>query len=88
MRELLLNNARLPDAAAMREAIAERAAWYAAQYRQSLRHTSEEEHVRYLSDLKKSLKSMVKRRAHAPDSGTFARSDHGSAAHAIRVDRA
>jgi hypothetical protein len=88
VRELLLDNARLPDAPAMRAAIAQRAAWYAAQYRQSLRHTIEEEHVRYLSDLKKSLKSMVKRRAHAPHSGTLPGSDHRSQAPAIRVDRA
>jgi len=47
----------------MRSAIAERSAWYTARYRQSLRHTIEEEHVGYLTDLAKTLKSMVKRRA-------------------------
>jgi thioredoxin reductase len=65
VREILLDNARLPGAAAMRQAIAERSAWYASQYRQSIRHSIEEEHVRYLTDLKKTLKSMVKRRADA-----------------------
>ena len=68
VRELLLDNARLPDAAAMRQAIAERSAWYATQYRQSIRHSIEEEHVRYLSDLKKTLKRMVKRREDARQS--------------------
>ena len=88
VRELLLDNARLPDAPAMREAIAERSAWYAAQYRQSLRHTIEEEHVRYLSDLKKTLKSMVKRRAHAPQSAMLPGSNHRSPALANRGARA
>ena len=68
VREILLDNARLPGVPAMRQAIAERSAWYAAQYRQSLRHSIEEEHVRYLTDLKKTLKSMVKRRADARQS--------------------
>lgn len=67
IREILLDNARVPDAPEMRAAITERSAWYASQYRQSLRHTIEEEHVRYLTDLKSTLKSMVKRRAnHLP----------------------
>lgn len=63
VREILLDNARLPDATEMRQAIAERSAWYATQYRQSMRHSIEEEHVRYLSDLRKTLKRMVKRGA-------------------------
>ena len=65
VREILLDNARLPDAAEMRRAISERSAWYATQYRQSIRHSIEEEHVRYLSDLKQTLKHMVKRRKDA-----------------------
>jgi dimethylaniline monooxygenase (N-oxide forming) len=64
VRELLLDNARLPEVPEMREAITERAAWYASQYRQSIRHSIEEEHVRYLTDLKTTLKRMVQRRAH------------------------
>lgn len=58
VRELLLDNARLPDAAAMRRAIAERTAWYARQYKESIRHSIEEEHVRYLTDLKATLRAM------------------------------
>ncbi len=68
VREILLDNALLPGAPAMRQAIAERSAWYASQYRQSLRHSIEEEHVRYLTDLNKTLKSMVKLRADARQS--------------------
>jgi cation diffusion facilitator CzcD-associated flavoprotein CzcO len=59
VRELLLENARLPDADTMRRAIAERAAWYAGQYKESIRHSIEEEHVRYLGDLKATMKEMV-----------------------------
>lgn len=65
VRELLLDNARLPDTDEMRQAIAERAAWYASQYRKTIRHSIEEEHVRYLTDLKATLKQMVRRRAQA-----------------------
>jgi len=61
VREILLGNAALPTAAAMRQAIAERAAWYAAQYKHTPRHTIEEEHVRYLTDLGKSLRAMIAR---------------------------
>ena len=43
----------------MRDAIVARAAWYQAQYKQSARHTIEEEHVRYLTDLRRALASMV-----------------------------
>ena len=60
VREILLDNARLPEASAMRRAIDERVAWYARQYKQSIRHSIEEEHVRYLGDLKKTLREMVK----------------------------
>jgi dimethylaniline monooxygenase (N-oxide forming) len=61
VREILLGNAVLPGAAEMRHAIAERSAWYARQYKQSIRHSIEEEHVRYLTDLRDSLRQMVKR---------------------------
>lgn len=70
LREILLDNAQLPDAPEMRQAIAEREAWYAAQYRNTLRHTLEEEHVRYLTDLKHTLKHMLRRRTHAPPRAT------------------
>ena len=70
VREILLGNARLPAAPEMHAAIAERAAWYAGQYRNSLRHSIEEEHVRYLTDLRKTLKGMVRRRALNPLSRT------------------
>ena len=62
VREILLGNAVLPDVSAMRRAIEERAAWYARQYKQSIRHSIEEEHVRYLGDLKTTLREMVRRR--------------------------
>lgn len=65
VRELLLDNARLPDAATMRHAIADRSAWYAGQYKASIRHSIEEEHVRYLSDLKATLRTMKRAHAHA-----------------------
>ena len=62
VREILLGNAVLPAASAMRQAIAERADWYARQYKQSSRHSIEEEHVRYLGDLRKTLREMLERR--------------------------
>jgi Flavin-binding monooxygenase-like len=65
VRELLLENARLPSVEAMCQAIAERAAWYAGQYKQSIRHSIEEEHVRYLTDLKTTLRKMAELRAAA-----------------------
>ncbi len=67
VREILLGNARLPSAEAMRRSIEERAAWYARQYKHSPRHTIEEEHVRYIGDLRRSLAAMVReaRRASA-----------------------
>jgi dimethylaniline monooxygenase (N-oxide forming) len=65
VREILLGNAALPDAGEMRRAIEERAAWYARQYKASIRHSIEEEHVRYLKDLRKTLREMVARRQRA-----------------------
>jgi dimethylaniline monooxygenase (N-oxide forming) len=61
VREILLGNAATPSPTEMREAIADRKAWYATQYKHTPRHTIEEEHVRYLGDLAKSLKSMLAR---------------------------
>lgn len=59
VREILLDNAALPSPADMHAAIADRKAWYAPQYKHTPRHTIEEEHVRYLSDLAKTLKAML-----------------------------
>jgi dimethylaniline monooxygenase (N-oxide forming) len=59
VREILLDNAALPSPADMHAAIADRKAWYASQYKHTPRHTIEEEHVRYLSDLAKTLKAML-----------------------------
>jgi dimethylaniline monooxygenase (N-oxide forming) len=59
VREILLGNAKLPAAGTMRQAIADRAAWYGAQYKHTARHTIEDEHVRYLTDLRRSLRSML-----------------------------
>ncbi len=61
VREILLDNAVLPEPDDMRRAIAARKVWYAQQYKDSPRHTIEEEHVRYLTDLDKSLKLMLSR---------------------------
>jgi cation diffusion facilitator CzcD-associated flavoprotein CzcO len=66
VREILLGNAVLPDAGEMRRAIDERAAWYARQYKASIRHSIEEEHVRYLTDLRKAQREMVARRQRKP----------------------
>ena len=63
VRELLLDNAKLPDAAEMKRATAERAAWYASQYKHSIRHSIEEEHVRYLGDLRRTLRQMLRVKA-------------------------
>ncbi|HBK04533.1 MAG TPA: hypothetical protein DDZ81_01580 [Acetobacteraceae bacterium] len=61
VREFLLGNAVLPSYAEMRQAIADRTAWYNSQYRETARHTIEEEHVRYLTDLKTTLKAAAGR---------------------------
>jgi dimethylaniline monooxygenase (N-oxide forming) len=61
VREVLLGNARLPSEPGMRQAIADRTAWYRSQYRDSPRHTIEEEHVRYLTDLRTTLRAAAAR---------------------------
>lgn len=58
VREILLDNARLPPPDAMHRAVAERAAWYGSRYKHTARHTIEEEHVHYLSDLRRAMKRM------------------------------
>jgi cation diffusion facilitator CzcD-associated flavoprotein CzcO len=69
VRELLLDNARLPDADTMRRSIAERTVWYAKQYKDSIRHSIEEEHVRYLTDLRTTLRTMRRASSEAPARG-------------------
>ncbi|MDE2007452.1 MAG: NAD(P)-binding domain-containing protein [Rhodospirillales bacterium] len=66
VREILLGNAALPDAAAMRAAIAARAAWYASRFKHTPRHTIEEEHVRYLNDLRRATREMLDRARRLP----------------------
>ncbi|MEA2726416.1 MAG: hypothetical protein QOF70_891 [Acetobacteraceae bacterium] len=66
VREYLLGNATLPSDAEMRQAIDDRTAWYKSQYRDSARHTIEEEHVRYLTDLRTTLKAAAARARKAP----------------------
>ncbi|MDE2580461.1 MAG: NAD(P)-binding domain-containing protein [Rhodospirillales bacterium] len=61
VREILLGNAALPPPADMRRAIAERQAWYAGRFKNTPRHTIEEEHVRYLNDLRRATREMVAR---------------------------
>jgi hypothetical protein len=65
----LLDNARLPDADTMRRSIAERTVWYAKQYKDSIRHSIEEEHVRYLTDLRTTLRTMRRASSEAPARG-------------------
>jgi dimethylaniline monooxygenase (N-oxide forming) len=77
VREVLLGNAALPGEAEMRRSIADRAAWYAGRYKHTARHTIEEEHVRYLTDLGKTLKEMVRR----------ARSGGGTGARAVKEEQ-
>ena len=60
VREILLGNARLPSPGAMKRAINDRKAWYARQYKHTPRHTIEEEHVRYLTDLRRTLRTMLR----------------------------
>lgn len=69
VRELLLENAALPTPDEMRAAIAARSEWYARQYKHSARHTIEEEHVRYVTDLSRSLREMVQRARRRPATG-------------------
>jgi|GEM_PF-5237250 len=69
MREVLLENAELPPVPEMKQAIAERKAWY-------VRHSIEEEHVRYRGGLKRTLKDMVKRAAGGAGMGKPGRMRH------------
>ena len=48
----------VPDADT-RQTMPNLAAWCASRYKHTPRHTIEEEHVRYLGDLKRTLKSML-----------------------------
>jgi hypothetical protein len=53
----------------MRRSIAERTVWYAKQYKDSIRHSIEEEHVRYLTDLRTTLRTMRRASSEAPARG-------------------
>jgi len=77
VREVLLENASLPAEAEMRQAITERAAWYAGRYKHTARHTIEEEHVRYLTDLRRAMKEMVGRARSSPQPANMQRSAAG-----------
>ncbi len=66
VREILLGNAAPPSPETMRQAVAARAAWYASRFKHTPRHTIEEEHVRYLNDLRRATKEMVGRARSAP----------------------
>jgi dimethylaniline monooxygenase (N-oxide forming) len=76
IREILLGNARLPDPSMMRLAIDERASWYRSQYKHSIRHTIEEEHVRYLTDLKSTLRAMLEEQRTVTERRAKARDAH------------
>lgn len=58
VRDIELGEAKLPTAAEMEADIRRKNEWVAKYYKDSPRHTIEEEHVPYIQELKKSLKSM------------------------------
>lgn len=62
IREIELGNAVLPNEAEMRAAIADHKDWVQRHYRDSPRHTIEEEHVPYLGSLKRTLREAQRRR--------------------------
>jgi len=53
-----LDDARLPSKAEMETDVAARNDWVAEAYKDSPRHTIEEEHIPYIAELEKSLKCM------------------------------
>ncbi|MBW4093831.1 MAG: NAD(P)-binding domain-containing protein [Proteobacteria bacterium] len=61
VREILLDNATPPPPDIMRQAIRERHAWYASRFKNTPRHTIEEEHVRYLNDLRRATRTLLAR---------------------------
>jgi len=58
VREIELGDARLPSKAEMETDVAARNDWVAAAYKDSPRHTIEEEHIPYIAELEKCLKCM------------------------------
>jgi dimethylaniline monooxygenase (N-oxide forming) len=62
IREMELGTAVLPSESEMRSAIAEHRAWVQRHYRDSPRHTIEEEHVPYIGSLKRTLREARSRR--------------------------
>ena len=62
VREFILGNAMLPTREEMYTDIAEQDEFIRTNYKATLRHTMEEEHLRYFPQLKKSLKEAVARK--------------------------
>ncbi|HIM25630.1 MAG TPA: hypothetical protein EYM29_08505 [Rhodospirillales bacterium] len=58
VREIELGDARLPSKAEMETDVAARNDWVAEAYKDSPRHTIEEEHIPYIAELEKCLKCM------------------------------
>ena len=58
VRDIELGDARLPSKAEMEADVAAKNGWVAENYKDSSRHTIEEEHIPYIGELKKSLKYM------------------------------
>ena len=62
IREMELGNAVLPSEAEMRAAVTEHRDWVQRNYKDSPRHTIEEEHVPYIASLKRSLRQALRRK--------------------------
>jgi hypothetical protein len=58
VRDIELGEASLPSKAEMQADVAAKNRWVEEQYKESPRHTIEEEHVSYIGELKKSMKYM------------------------------
>lgn len=61
VRDIELGRAKLPSRREMEADIAAKRRWVAVHYKDSLRHTIEEEHVPYIGELKASLRRMRRR---------------------------
>jgi dimethylaniline monooxygenase (N-oxide forming) len=70
LREFILGNAALPSKDEMYSSIAEKQAFLRKFYKETLRHTLEEEHLRYFPELKQTLRAAIaRRRSGAPAVG-------------------
>ena len=58
VRDIELGEAKMPSGIEMKADIKRKSDWVKKYYRDSPRHTIEEEHVPYIRELKKSLKAM------------------------------